>query len=171
MSSARTLGHRLLKPLLLLLLCVSMGAWAQECIDLPSKGQTVYVPVYSTIHHGNLDSSGKADSDLMSVLVSVRNTDPKESIRVMSAPYYSTDGKLIRDYLPAPRVVPPFGTLELFVERRESQGGSGANFVVRWEAEKADKPVTPPIIEALHTRFQAGRTLGFISRGKAISAP
>ncbi|MDQ5942411.1 MAG: hypothetical protein QG572_1226, partial [Pseudomonadota bacterium] len=82
-----------------------------------------------------------------------------------------TNGKLIRDYLAKPRIIPPFGTFELFVERKEMQGGSGASFVIRWEAEKPDKVVNPPIVEALHTRFQAGRTMGFISRGKAISAP
>ncbi|MDQ5960355.1 MAG: hypothetical protein QG592_1438 [Pseudomonadota bacterium] len=161
----------LCRPLLLLALTGSLCATAQENIELPSKGQTVYVPVYSAIHHGNLDSSGKADYDLMSVLVSVRNTDPKEGIRIVSAPYYDTNGKLIRDYLAKPRVIPPFGTFELFVERKEMQGGSGASFVIRWEAEKPDKVVNPPIVEALHTRFQAGRTMGFISRGKAISAP
>jgi hypothetical protein len=112
----------LCRPLLLLALTGSLCATAQENIELPSKGQTVYVPVYSAIHHGNLDSSGKADYDLMSVLVSVRNTDPKEGIRIVSAPYYDTNGKLIRDYLAKPRIIPPFGTFELFVERKEMQG-------------------------------------------------
>jgi hypothetical protein len=165
------IARMLRQPLFLLLIACGINAMAEDGIALPSKGQTVYVPVYSAIQHGNLDASGKAESDLMSVLVSVRNTDPGEGIRILSAPYYDTNGKLIRDYLSKPRVVPPLGTVELFVERRETQGGSGANFLVRWESEKPEKPVNPPIIEALHTRFQAGRTLGFISRGKAISAP
>ena len=72
MTSAQTLGHRICLSTLLLLLSASMGAWAQECVELPSKGQTVYVPVYSTIHHGNLDASGKTDSDLLSVLCSAQ---------------------------------------------------------------------------------------------------
>lgn len=173
MPLTQTLRRAVRLPLLALCL-LAMGSpvqAAEDNIDLPSRGQTVYVPVYSTIHHGNLDARGKADTELMSVLVSVRNTDPKEAIRIVSAPYYDTDGKLIRDYLSAPRVIPAFGTLELFVEHRETKGGSGANFVIRWEAEKSERLVNPPVIEALHTRFQAGRTLGFISRGKAISAP
>jgi hypothetical protein len=153
-------------------LCVGLAAtgatFAQEAIDAPSKGQTVYVPVYSEVRYGNLNAAGKADTELMSVLVSIRNTDPKEAIRVVAAPYYDTAGRMIRDYLPTPRTVAPFGTLELFVEHRESDGGSGANFAIRWEAAKA---VSPPIVEALHLRVQSGRTLGFVSRGKPISAP
>ncbi len=146
---------------------VAAVATAQE-IEPPSKGQTVYVPVYSEVRHGNLKPGGKPESELMSVLVSVRNTDTREPIRVTNAPYYDTNGKLIRNYLSAPQLIPPMGTLELFVEHRENQGGSGANFLIRWEAEK---PVSPPLAEALHTRFQAGKTLGFISRGKAVSSP
>lgn len=158
----------LARGLFVLLASGACALQAQEGIDPASRGQTVYVPVYSEVHHGNLDARGKATAELMSVLVSVRNTDMRESIRVLAAPYYDTKGKLLRNYLAAPRVVPPMGTLELFVEHRENEGGSGANFLVRWEA---DKPVPPPIVEALHTRFQAGKTLGFISRGKAVSVP
>jgi hypothetical protein len=94
-------------------------------------GQTVYVPIYSEIRHGNVASSGRSDNTLMSVLVSVRNTDPKEPIRIVAAPYYNTDGVLIRNSVPTPRVIPPFGTFELFVELRENAGGSGANYAIK----------------------------------------
>ncbi len=139
-----------------------------EGIEPPSKGQTVYVPIYSEIRHGNTSSSGKPDTTLMSVLVSVRNTDPTNSIRIVSAPYYNTDGVLIRNSVTSPKVVAPFGTFELFIELRENLGGSGANYAIRWEAAT---PVSPPTIEALHSRFQAGYSIAFISRGRAISEP
>ncbi|MBL8399352.1 MAG: DUF3124 domain-containing protein [Candidatus Accumulibacter sp.] len=139
-----------------------------EGIEPPTRGQTVYVPIYSEIRHGNVSPSGKVDSILLSVLVSVRNTDPKTSIRVVSAPYYNTDGALIRNSIQTPRIVPPFGTLEIFVEMRENAGGSGANYAIKWDAQTA---VSPPTIEALHSRFQAGYSVTFISRGRAISEP
>lgn len=152
----------------LIAIAASFPAFASDGIEPLSKGQTVYVPVYSHIWHGDIGQSGKASSELVSVLISVRNTDPKNSIRVISAPYFSTAGTLIADYLPISRIVGPFATLELFVERRESDGGSGANFAIRWDAST---PVPPPIIEALHTTVYPGRTLSFISRGKPISSP
>ena len=83
-------------------------------------------------------------------------------------PYYNTDGALIRNSVQAPKTIPPFGTLEIFVEMRENAGGSGANYAIKWDAPT---PVSPPTIEALHSRFQAGYSLAFISRGRAISEP
>ncbi len=149
------------------LACAMTAAFA-EGIEPASKGQTVYVPIYSEIRHGNVASSGRSDSTLMSVLVSVRNTDPRNVIRIVAAPYYNTDGDLVRNSVPKPRVIPPFGTFELFVELRENAGGSGANYAIRWEA---DTMVSPPTIEALHSKFQAGYSVAFVSRGRAISEP
>jgi hypothetical protein len=139
-----------------------------EGIEPPTRGQTVYVPIYSEVRHGNVAATGRTDITLLSVLVSVRNTDPLNSIRVVSANYYNTDGVLLRNSLPAPRVIPPFGTFELFVEQRENLGGSGANYAIKWDATV---PVSHPTIEALHSRFQAGYSVAFISRGRAISEP
>ncbi|EXI74816.1 MAG TPA: DUF3124 domain-containing protein [Candidatus Accumulibacter phosphatis] len=139
-----------------------------EGIEPPTRGQTVYVPIYSELRHGNVAATGRTDVTLLSVLVSVRNTDPLNPIRVVSANYYNTEGVLLRNSLPAPRVIPPFGTFELFVEQRENQGGSGANYAIKWDATA---PVSQPTIEALHSRFQAGYSVAFISRGRAISEP
>lgn len=141
--------------------------FAEEILP-PSKGQTVYVPVYSEVRHGNVTSTGKTDSTLLSVMVSVRNTDPNNPIRVVTANYYNSEGSAIRNSLPAPRVIPPFGTLELFVEHRENAGGSGANYAIKWDAAT---PVSPPTIEAFHSKFQAGFSVAFISRGRAVSEP
>jgi hypothetical protein len=139
-----------------------------EGIEPSSNGQTVYVPIYSEIRHGNVAPSGRTDNTLMSVLVSVRNTDARNSIRIVAAPYYNTDGLLIRNSVPTPKVIPPFGTFELFVELRENAGGSGANYAIKWDAATQ---VSPPTIEALHSKFQAGYSVAFISRGRAISEP
>ncbi len=163
LPTAVAVSHSLVAGLMLL----GSTAFA-EGIEPASKGQTVYVPIYSELRHGNASSSGRGDSLLLSVLVSVRNTDPKTTIRVVSAPYYNTDGSLIRNSVPSPRSVPPFGTLEIFVELRENAGGSGANYAIKWDAPT---PVSPPTIEALHSRFQAGYSVAFISRGRAISEP
>lgn len=54
---------------------VSTAAIAQEARPL-SKGQTVYLPIYSHMLYGNLGKRGVASSVLLSALVSIRNTDP-----------------------------------------------------------------------------------------------
>ncbi|MBI4366451.1 MAG: DUF3124 domain-containing protein, partial [Deltaproteobacteria bacterium] len=97
--------------------------------------------------------------------VSIRNTDPSHPIRVMSAKYYDTNGKLLREYEQTPRDVPSLGTIEYFVEQRDTTGGSGANFLVRWES---GTPINPPIIESVHVYFRGTQAMAFATPGRVI---
>ena len=123
-----------------------------------STGQTLYLPIYSHIWHGDSDRSGQPTKTLVSVSVSIRNTDAKQAIRITSAQYFDTDGKELREYLNAPKVIGPMGTYELFVPRNDDTGGSGANFVIAW---KADKPASVPLVQGLHANMPAGRSIAF----------
>lgn len=130
-----------------------------------STGQRVYVPVYSSILHGNEDRSGKPGEWLLSVMLSLRNTDPDHSIRITSVRYFDGAGGLLRDFLTEPRVLVPLGATNTFVENRDRSGGSGASFIVTWES---GVPVSPPMIEALHTDLFGTRSVVFSSRGQVI---
>ncbi len=131
----------------------------------PSAGQTLYLPIYSDLWHGDLGSRNLPDKTALSALVSIRNTDPAQPIRVLSARYHDTQGKLLRDFVPKVRSVPPLGTLELFIERAESAGGSGASFLIRWQA---DRPVNPPVVEAVHADLRNPRTISFITVARPV---
>lgn len=131
----------------------------------PVSEQLLYLPIYSHIYFGDLDRKGQPNSKLMSAHVSIRNTDMRNSIKVLYARYYDTDGKLLKDFVTAPRTIPPLGTAELFIPRSDASGGSGANFVISW---KADAPVSPPLAEAIHTEFEVGRTLIFTTQGQPV---
>ncbi|HEX5392653.1 MAG TPA: DUF3124 domain-containing protein [Rhodocyclaceae bacterium] len=137
---------------------------AQEAAPL-SSGQTLYLPIYSHLYHGDPDRSGKPEETLTSAHVSIRNTDSAGSLRVTSARYYDTAGKLLKEYVPAPRTVGPLGTLELFVPRADVAGGSGANFIITWSAESA---VNPPLVEALHADVRASRGIVFITTARPV---
>lgn len=150
----------------LLFAACAAAAWAQEPLP-PSAGQTLYLPIYSDLWHGDLGSRNLPDKTALSALVSIRNTDPAQPIRVLSARYHDTQGKLLRDFVPKVRSVPPLGTLELFIERAESAGGSGASFLIRWQA---DRPVNPPVVEAVHADLRNPRTISFITVARPIRA-
>ncbi len=154
--------------LALLIFACGMTASAMAGEEL-SSGQTLYLPVYSKIWHGDRIVDGQYPIDrLVSALISIRNTSLKTPIRITSARYYSTEGKLLREYLPKPATVGPMGTLELFVERKESEGGSGANFIIQWESAT---PTNPPIVEALHADIRNGQqALTFITTAHPIRA-
>ena len=146
------------------LLC-PLAAEAEQTVPL-SSGQSLYVPVYSHISHGNLDGRGKASELLLSSMLSLRNTDLRHPITITSARYYDTDGKLLREYLAKPLVLAPMGSSELFVEYQDKAGGSGANFVVEW---KADRPVNLPLIETVNAYFFGTQSVAFTSPGRPIS--
>lgn len=134
-----------------------------------AAGQTLYLPVYSYIWHGDRMGDDKSPpKTLVSALVSIRNTSLKTPIRVISARYYSTEGKLLNEYVPKPAVIGAMGTLELFVERKESQGGSGANFIIQWDAATE---TNPPVVEAVHADIRGGsHALTFITTAHPIRA-
>jgi len=91
--------------ILIVLIGFTWFAVAQEPLPL-SRGQTVYVPVYSEIPHGDLGRKGKPATQLLSALVSVRNTDPGNALRVTSARYYDSNGRLLKDFVPSARKKP-----------------------------------------------------------------
>ena len=59
-------------------------------------GEVLYLPIYSHIYHGDLDAQGKPTQTLLSVHVSVRNTNTLSSLQLVFARYYDTDGRLVR---------------------------------------------------------------------------
>jgi hypothetical protein len=141
---------------------LSLAARAQEAL---SSGQSLYLPVYSHLYHGDLDRSGKPSETLTSAHISIRNTDSSSSLKVSSARYYDTGGKLLKEYVPSPRSIPPLGTLELFVPHTDVTGGSGANFIIQWSAEG---PINPPLVEALHADIRASRSVVFITTARVL---
>ena len=154
---------RAIRLFLALVLCVSFAAAAQA--PARSSGQTLYLPIYSHVWHGDLDNKGQPAKALVSISVSIRNTDPAKSIRVHSAQYFDTDGKRLREYITTPRTIPKMGTIELFIPRSDDTGGSGANFVIVW---KSETPASPPIVEGFHANLPAGRSIAFTTTARPI---
>ena len=154
------------RPLVALALyCLTSLAAAQDAPPR-SAGQSLYLPIYSHLYHGDVNPrTGKPSETLVSTHVSIRNTDPALAVTIISARYYNTDGKLLREFLAKPQAIPPLGTFELYVPRSDSSGGSGANFIIDWTA---DKPANPPLVEALHADIREARTLLFVTTARPI---
>jgi hypothetical protein len=151
--------------LMILLMALSSGAAISQSPAGRSLGQSLYLPIYSHIWHGDVVASGERTKTLMSVSVSIRNTDLVKSIRILSAQYYDTDGKKLKEYVASPKTIGPMGTHELFIPRSDDTGGSGANFVITW---KSDTPASPPIVEGIHANLPAGRSIAFTSSARAL---
>ena len=125
-----------------------------------SKGQTVYVSVYSHIYSG---LKGRP-FDLAATL-SIRNTDLKNPISIVSVNFYDTDGKLLKEYIKEPLQLKALVSTRYVIREAEIGGGSGANFIVEW---KSEKQVNPPIIEAIMIGTRSGQGISFVSRGQVV---
>ncbi|MDZ7958153.1 MAG: DUF3124 domain-containing protein [Aulosira sp. DedQUE10] len=123
-------------------------------------GQTIYVPVYSHIYHND----ERKILDLAATL-SIRNTDLNNPMIITAVRYYDSDGKLIKQYLEKPIQLNALASTDFFVNRTDTSGGSGANFIVEWVSQTV---ISEPIVEAvmIATEFQQG--ISFVSPGKVI---
>ena len=149
------------------LFALSSGIASSQTAPGRSLGETLYLPIYSHIWHGEMDRKGQPMKTLVSVSVSIRNTDPVRAIRISSAQYYDTDGRKLREYLTSPKTIGPMGTYELFVPRSDDSGGSGANFVIAW---KSDSPASLPVVEGFHANLAVGRSIAFTTVARAVLA-
>ena len=99
-----------------------------------ATGQTLYLPIYSHIWHGEMDKKGQPMKVLVSVSVSIRNTDPVHPITIVAVDYFDSAGKLLKNYLEGEVKLGAMASTRYVVKESDKSGGSGANFVVRWKS-------------------------------------
>lgn len=136
---------------------------ASNAFSEPAKkqSQTVYVSAYPHVFMGPRGSV----FDLGITLI-IRNTDFKTSITITSVDYYDTNGRLTKKYLDKPLSINPMASKEIHITEKDTSGGMGSNFIVRW---KADKEVNAPVLEAVMIGGKGGQGISFISQGIEIS--
>ena len=125
-----------------------------------SKGQTAYVSVYTHIYSGL-----KGRPFELGATLSIRNTDPKHPITLVSVKFYDTEGKLLKNYIDKPARLNALVSTRYVIKEGETGAGSGANFLVTWKSEAM---VNQPIIEAIMIGTQSGQGISFVSPGQVI---
>jgi hypothetical protein len=125
-----------------------------------SRGQVVYAPVYSHIYIGDRERPF-----LLAVTLSIRNTDPDDTIVVTKVSYFNSEGTRLEEYLKQPVTLEKMSATRFVVHESDKTGGSGASFLVEWETAKS---VSPPIIETVMIGAQTQQGISFTSRGQVI---
>jgi hypothetical protein len=120
-----------------------------------AMSQTLYVPIYSHIYHQDQQKIFN-----LAATLSIRNTDLTNPIVITSVRYYDSNGKLVKQYLERPIQINPMASTDFVVDRTDTSGGSGANFIVEWVAQTE---ISEPVVEAvmIGTDFQQG--ISFLS--------
>ena len=158
--------HKILQRIIIVFcLTVATALIAPEALQadeafIQSKGQTVYLPVYSYIYFGN---RGKKFN--LTVTLSLRNTDPARSVIIQSADYYDPDGKVVKKFVKEPITLGPMSSTRFLVAESDAAGGSGASLLVEWTAEQ---PASPPLIQAVMIGAEANQGISFVCNGRPI---
>lgn len=134
---------------------------ASRAAEEGSRGEIVYVPIYSSVFY----QDGKRTLELAATL-SVHNIDLQNPITVEKVDYYNTKGELIRKHLDKAVVLKPLETKNFVIEKEDTTGGTGANFLVQWQSPGV--AVNSPIIEALMISAGSGQGISFTTVGRVI---
>lgn len=134
---------------------VAAGQDARLC-----KGQTVYVPAYSHVYHGD-----REHPFYVAATLSIRNTDPGNSITIQELNYYDSKGQLLKKWLEKPAQIGPQSSEEYIVKESDRRGGFGAHFIVQW---KSAHEVSPPLVECVIIGTSGQQGISFASRGQTI---
>lgn len=144
----------------LALLPLALNA-AEDGGPVISRGQTVYASVYSNVFSG--PRGHRLD---LATILSIRNTDMKNTLTITAIDYYDTHGKLLKRHLTAPARLGPLQTKYITIREGEGAGGPGANFIVTWRAVKA---MNAPIIETVMVGTRGGQGISFVTPGRVLA--
>lgn len=131
----------------------------EELARHPVQGQVVYVPAYSHIYQED------GVPCLLTITLSVRNTSSEHAIILRSVRYFDTNGRQVKSYLAQPVRLGPLATSEFLIEREDTSGGSGANFLVEWLSREV---VSAPVIEAVMIDMDRQQGISFARNGVVV---
>jgi len=103
----------------------------------------------------------------LAATVSVRNVSAAHPIVIEWVRYYDSTGKRVRDYLEKPAALPPLGSVEFVIQRSDTAGGPGANFLIHWNGPAG---VDDPLIEAVMLGQSGSAGISFTSAGRVVKS-
>lgn len=165
---------RKMSCLLLLVLVMGLGCteekkvshldpinWNKRYAKLPTKDTLIkgssYLSIYSSIYDGT-----EKTLHHLTATASMRNVSVTDSIYIIKAEYYNTQGDLIRTYFDKPIYLKPLETIEIVIDQDDKYGGTGANFVFDWAVTSNEHE---PIFEAVMISTTGQQGISFTTQG------
>lgn len=139
--------------------------WKKRTVEVELKDSlphgTTYLSVYSQIY--SLTEHRTHD---LTVTVSMRNTNKKDTVYINKAEYFDTNGNSIRTYFNKTIFIAPMETVEIIIDEIDQQGGTGANFLFEWTIKPNSND---PFFEAIMISTYGQQGLSFTTQGIKIS--
>jgi hypothetical protein len=133
-----------------------------DSVTVKYRGQQLYVPVYSHLR----DADDEHDYPIASN-ISIRNTDPNQSIKILYLDYYNNNGEPIRNYLKEPVVLKPLASTYFVIRKYDLSGGLGANMLMEWECTNG---AHPPLVESVMMNEAGTNNFTFTSRAVVLKS-
>ena len=124
-------------------------------------GELVYVPVYSSVFHHR-----QGEEYFLTATLSVHNIHLAGPMWLTAVNYYNTLGQRVREMVDEPVILRPLETKQFLIPRTDKAGGTGANYIVKWEA---DRKMPSPKIEALMISTVSRHGISFLTHGTVVT--
>lgn len=138
--------------------------WDKRTISLQKTDSLIsgktYLSVYSEIY-----GLTEHRTQNLTATVSIRNINPNDTIYINKAEYFNTLGSPIRTYFSQTVFIKPLETIEIIIDERDKEGGSGANFVFDWSVSKG---IHDPHFEAVMISTSSQQGISFTTQGIKI---
>lgn len=142
----------------------SLVNWSKRKINISSKDSLEYGKSYLSIY-SEIYSYTENKKHSLTSMVSLRNTNDLDTIYLLKAEYFDTQGKSIRKYFEEPIFLKPLETVEIIIDEMDVSGGTGSNFIFEW---KIPKNSPEPLFEAVMSTTMSQQGLSFTTQAKRI---
>lgn len=134
----------------------SKRTFTKKLSDSLVSGSTylsVYSQIYGMTEHRTHD---------LTATISMRNTNRNDTIFILKAEYFNTEGELIRSYFNKPIYLNPLETVEIVIDEIDQEGGTGANFLFEWGIKQHSNE---PFFEGIMISTSGQQGLSFTTQG------
>ena len=128
-----------------------------DSLESGSTYLSVYSQIYGKTEHRTYD---------LTATISMRNINRVDTVYIEKAEYYNTKGDLIRSYFKNPIFLGPLETVEIVIDEKDQEGGTGANFVFDWKMKKSS---TDPFFESIMISTSGPQGVSFTTHGIRIN--
>lgn len=139
--------------------------WAKRTVTHPLPDSllrgTSYLAVYSQVY-----SNTEHRTHDLTVTVSMRNTNRSDTIYMDKAEYFDTKGNSIRTYFDKTIYIAPMETVEIVIDEKDQEGGTGANFLFEWRIHAEENE---PIFDGVMISTSGQQGLSFATKGQRIN--
>jgi hypothetical protein len=136
----------------------TIGHSLSDSLTSGSTYLSVYSQIYGMTEHRTYD---------LTATISMRNTNRSDSVFLLKAEYFNTEGELIRTYIEKPVFLAPMETIEIVIDEVDQEGGTGANFMFDWKIQPG---CNEPFFECVMISTSGQQGLSFTTQGVKVKS-